>query len=199
MTEFIYTEKTDPVKSGSRSSEVIECLYYNEKTKELLVGVVDSNNAYVYSGVPRHVYTGFANAVSKGYFWNKVVKRQYGPADDAGWTDEVNFIEYGKENLNAGPTVGTPKGLADKTSSSVLVFPLKAEAAPLPVPVDANEVVFDDAVSSTVVFSMGGETKTVDFNDKTSVRDAVAEITRIAEILGLGKSLTIKKVTINFE
>lgn len=198
MTDFIYTEKTDPVKSGSVPSQVIDCLYYNEKTKELLVGVVDSNNAYIYEGVPRHVYVSFASAISKGYFWNKIVKKQYGPADDAGWTDEVNFIEYATPST---ASVGTPKGLTENlTGAQVLAFPLKSEPTPAPVKQNATaEVKFDDAKSTTVVFNMGGDDKTVDFDDKVTVVDAVKEISRIADMLGLGANLTIKSVTVNFE
>ena len=198
MTDFVYTEKTDPVKSGSRPSQVIECLYYNDKTKELLVGVVDTNNAYIYEGVPRHVYVAFVGAVSKGYFWNKIVKKQYGPADDAGWTDEVNFIEYGSQ---ATATAGTPKALNDNTGANVLLFPLKAEpeAAPVKVKTEASEPVFKDAKSADVKFNLGGRDAVTTFTGTQTVSAAVAEITQIAETLGLGEALVIKAVTINFE
>ena len=202
MTDFTYTHKTDPVLSGSRPSEVLSYLYYNEKTKELLVGVKDNNNAYVYTGVPKHVYDAFAIALSKGYFWNKIVKPQYGPADDAGWADEVNLVEYGSVRIQG--TVGTPKGLTDATaatSASVLAFPLSTDK-PQVAQIKQNataEVTFDDAIGTTVLFNFGGEDRTVDFDDKFTVRDAVAEVSRIADMLGMGKTLTIKAVTVRFE
>jgi len=205
VTTFTYTEYTNPVMSGNQPSEAIDSLYYNDKTKELLVGAASSGEAYVYTGVPRHVYVAFKEAVSKGFFWNKIVKRQYGPSKDVGWTDEVDFVEYGRHLAAAG----TPKGLTTneqtKTSTNVLAFPLKSEptvasaAVHTGDPSKAVEVQFDDAIGTTVVFSMGGDDKTVDFDDKYTVRDAVAEVSRIADMLGIGSNLVIKAVTVRFE
>lgn len=208
---FTFTDSADPVTSaGGRPSEAIESLYYNSGTKELLVGLVESGRSYLYTGVPVHVYSAFKSAVSKGYFYSKIVKTQYGPGDNFGRTDEVDYVQHGTVHaLPLRATAGTPKGLVtsrdtrDTTSASVLAFPLKTEAAPqvpnsLPVPAK-QELKFDDAVSSTVTFNMGGDDKAVDFNDKTTVSEAVAEVTRIAEMLGLGEELLIKSVTVHFE
>lgn len=195
MTTFNYTHEIDPVTSaGGNPSKAIEYLYYNDRTKELLVGLVESERAYLYKGVPQHVFVAFQNAVSKGYFYSKIVKSNYGPAECLGWTDDVDFIDVNAPVASAG----TPKGLTTnentKVSANVLAFPLSTE----PKPVTA-EVKFDDAVSTDVVFNLGGSDATTTFNDVVTVSGAVAEITRIAEMLGLGEALTIKSVTVNFE
>lgn len=199
---FNYTDSVDPVTgAGGKPSEAVECLYYNANTKELLVGLIESEKAYVYTGVPTHVFVAFKNAVSKGFFYSKIVKTQYGPGEPVGFTDEVVYRDVSVTPAQAG----TPKGLTTnentKVSTNVLAFPLKTEpsVAYATVSTSAPEVKFDDAVSTTVVFNMGGNDATTDFNDKTTVSEAVAEISRLADMLGLGKALTIKSVTVHFE
>lgn len=204
MTTVTYTHHTD-----NFTSEVVDEIFYNEKTKELAVVLNDTENVYKYTGVPVHVWNAFAQSVSKGYFYNKLVKAQYGPADNLGWADGVIFEEAGEAqvyHIHAGNAVGTPKGLRttpstkDSTSASVLAFPLKAESTTAPVKQKATaEVKFDDAVSTDVVFNLGGADATTTFDDATTVSEAVAEITKIAEMLGLGQALAIKSVTVNFE
>lgn len=195
--KFIFTDEVNPVVGqNGRPSEAVSWIYYNEKTKELLVGLAESEKAYLYHGVPVHAFSGFKNAVSKGYYYSTLVKRNYGPGDFFAWSDDVRVEKAQDAKVTA---IGTPKGLTTNentiVSSSVLAFPLKTEDKSY----KSDGAVFDDAKSTSVVFNMGGDDKTVDFNDKKTVKDAVAEISRIADMLGLGSSLLIKSVTVHFE
>jgi hypothetical protein len=203
MTTVNYTHR-----KSDFASEVVDEIFYNEKTKELTVVLNDTENVYKYSGVLVHVWNAFEQAVSKGYFYNKLVKPTYGPASNLGWADTVSFEDANEAqvySIHAGNSVGTPKGLTTnedtKVSTNVTAFPLKAEstATYATVHTSAPEVKFDDAISTDVVFNLGGSDATTTFNDVVTVSGAVAEITRIAEMLGLGKALTIKSVTVNFE
>lgn len=180
MTDFQYTDALEDIDSSA-----VDDAYYNVNDKTLLVVLASSEDAYVYTGVPSYVWSAFKSASSKGSYYATQIKRNYGPAKPLGNVWDLDIDEATTASVTPiAPyvTLGTPKALVDntKTSSSVEAFPGVSKA------------------TTTVTFETdGGVRKEVDFNDKSTVDEALAEFSRLATMLGV--DLKVKAVTVNFE
>ena len=79
---FTYTHVWDSIDSS-----FVEEVYYNERTRELLVCLEDTENGddpewYAYKDVPKAVVLNWMeNEESKGRFYNLSIKPAYGPGD----------------------------------------------------------------------------------------------------------------------
>lgn len=190
MTDFQYTDALEDIDSSA-----VDDAYYNVNDKTLLVVLASSEDAYVYTGVPSYVWSAFKSASSKGSYYATQIKRNYGPAKPLGNVWDLDIDEASTASvtpiapyvtLGNPPTAatGTPKGLTlsenAKVTTSAEAFPGVSKA------------------TTTVTFETdGGVRKEVDFNDKSTVDEALAEFSRLATMLGV--DLKVKAVTVNFE
>lgn len=122
-------------------SDLTPEVHYNANTRDLMVNLDPADDAetdvlYVYHNVPQAVFDEFRNADSKGAFYNRVIKRTYGPGDLLGDYLDIEEIEVSVNEpepvLTSVPSttsmggdgtfrwnvpihaVGTPKALVEK-------------------------------------------------------------------------------------
>ena len=62
----------------SVSSSAISRIEYKEASSTLSIWFVSSGGPYDYYGVPRSLYERFLSAPSKGSFFNRYIREQYG-------------------------------------------------------------------------------------------------------------------------
>lgn len=191
MSDFVYTDSVD-----GRNSSAVEEAWYNVYDKTLLVALVESEKSYLYSGVPSWVWSQLKGAPSLGSFYATTVKRNYGPGNALGWTDDLDIVEYGVPAANMGSVtpihgVGTPKGLTLAPNASVTT---KAEAFPLSVVSDSKPVLLKHEVIFT---STGSENERLYVTEAENIDDATSQLDEVAEMLDL--NFTVKRVTVHFE
>jgi len=186
--EILYTD------SWSGSSRAIEEAVYDAETKTLYVSL--SSGGYAYDNVDEYTWKSFKNAFSKGRFYAKTIKRDFGPGRALDW-DAFDYAEEREVSVPApdmGPvtssTVGMPKAMtysptATVTNISTPVFNL--QAAPLA-----------DTLRHTVRFRVDGGTEVKSYTlTAADVNEAVAEVNGIADALGV--EFTVTEVVVHFE
>lgn len=191
MTDFQYTDSLKNIDSSA-----VKQAYYNTHDKTLVVVMRSNGNAYRYDGVPSWVWSEFTRSSSKGTTFATKIKPSYGPSKFLGVGSRLNFAEYSVTAPSmASPrypltvaqppvapgrraAVGTPKALTDNTSAFAEAFPSKTW--------------------TSVKFQSAGGVKTATFKDISEVSEALKEIQRLADILGLD-NLKVKEVTTHFE
>lgn len=205
MSDFEYTEALP-----NSNSTAVKAAYYNVDDKTLLVVMRENGNAYRYDGVPSWVWADFKRSSSLGHFFATTLKRSYGPAKYLGTGNRLSIVQKGAVasvtplpkrthehySLGTAPApravVGTPKGLTLASDAKVTT---KAEAFPLTVaPAPAQGVL---KATTSVLFEAFGADKTVAFDDKSTVDEALVEFNRIANAMGV--SAKVKAVTVHFE
>jgi hypothetical protein len=195
MTDFNYTDALEDIDSSA-----VDAAYYNVNDKTLAIITQTSDTVYRYTGVPSWVWSAFKEARSKGTYFATRIKRDYGPSTVLGYEDDIVFYDNNKVasvtplrtggyvSLTPAPAqptaaAGTPKGLSDPaTSSSVSAF--------------GGNAVGVRKATTTVYFESNGD-KSVDFDDQSTVDEALAEFNRITSMLGM--DAVVKAVTVHFE
>lgn len=99
--QFVYTHVFDA------DSEVIETVYYSQKTRDLFVAL-NSGSIAGYKNVPLWVYDQFAGSSSKGRFWNRDIKNRF-----ATQSGDVVFVPY--EKSEEFPTAEEVSEMAERT------------------------------------------------------------------------------------
>lgn len=190
-------------------SDLVGEAYYNEGTRELVVLLGFDGEAYKYDSVPPSVYRELVAASSVGGYYNRVVKRDYGPGTHLGtlgWDNEEFFVNGYKAPamaavVNEGPYLSlAPEGVSvqgghfelNKSGDSYfsLVTPTPARFG-----ADLSETA---TLRHDVVFTVNGaeaeKSYTVDSVDLDGAVDALDEI---ADMLGV--DVSVKRVTVHFE
>jgi hypothetical protein len=173
---FTVTDEMTP------DSSAVQDAYYNEETKDLYV-ILTGGTGYRYSDVPFNVWGWFKSAGSKGEYYAKTIKRQYGPGDNLGHTNDWEFDVVAPKAPDMGPVL-TIKGNAATTLSSNTIS-INADSWK---PVRKHTVKFNSGISDR---EYSVEVK--------SVEEAVQDLMRIAEILGLTGEIKVKEVVTHFE
>lgn len=203
MSDFTYTDSQKNIDSSA-----VRHAYYNTDDKSLVVVMRANGNAYRYDGVPSWVWSTFKGAPSKGTVFATTIKRSYGPSKFLGVGSRLDIREAGVPAANMGSVtplrkpqqyttlgnapvapgrraaVGTPKALVDNSTST------SVEALPSVQPRVRK-------ATTSVLFENGGVERSATFNDKSTVDEALAEVSRLASILGV--DLKVKAVTVHFE
>ena len=97
------------------ASSVVEEIYYNENTSELVV-VLRSGLGYLYQNVPYETFDDFYCAASAGSFYATNIKRNFGPGENLGYVLDTDF-ERAPELVTTG--VGMPKNLVYASNAKV--------------------------------------------------------------------------------
>ena len=189
--------------SEVNSSLVYEA-YYNSATRELVV-VLDSEDGYLYKGVPQHVYDELVSGrVSAGRYYGKTIKRGYGPGERLGYVgldNEDYFVyAYPAPSMEA---VGTPKGLSYASDAKVDGSPVVSLGADgtsrfvdlAPKAEEPREVTYRHAVNFTVD-GLGNDVRVYNV-ETTSVDKAVDALSEATAALGL--DVNVKGVWVSFE
>jgi hypothetical protein len=132
-----YNEETDEFEATdsfeSPLSSLVDEVAYDSESHELLVSL--HSDSYLYKGVPVSVYRDFAKAWSKGGFYNRVIKKEYGRGESVGWDAEVVEKTTPAPDMGSVTTSGTPFNVTTSGAGfSGITFPLtipeKEEEAP---------------------------------------------------------------------
>ena len=195
MSIFNYTSSL----GGVVSSAAVDAVYYDRDSENLaavLHGVV-----YVYSNVRELEYwkltrgSGHSGSIGAAF---AEFKKDFGPANNWGSVQNVNFrAEEDPANVLQFP-VGTPKGLTYAEGATVTnvgqeshvttIYNLSSPESPVGNTRGKYRVVFD---------VVDGKTGVPNTLEADSVEDAVAQTTEIAQMLGL--EFKVKEVTVYFE
>lgn len=62
-------------------SSAIQEIGYDETTQTMKVKFVEGDTTYIFCNVPKHVFSSFLNASSKGIFYHERIKGRY-PCED---------------------------------------------------------------------------------------------------------------------
>lgn len=198
MSDFEYTDSLEDIDS----SAVVDA-YYNINDKSMLVVLASNEDAYIYTGVPSYVWSQFKAASSKGSYYATQIKRNYGPAKALGNSWLLDIAEYGGVPAPSMASVtpiapyvtlgnppssatGTPKGLTYASDAKVSTS----------VPVFGESEGVRKATTSVLIEGTNGE-HTVNFDDKSTVDEALAAIDELSSKLGV--SVKVKAVTVHFE
>lgn len=196
MTNIAYTRQ---VAIGN--SSLVDEVYYNENTRDLYVDL--DGPVYKYRGVPVEVVDKFEAAASAGAFYNTEIKRVFGPGDDLGhWehldydAEDVEVKTTGLTVYNAGnipaQTVYHAGGIVSATTPNTVhnTFSLK----PFPEGIKVEGVEREYAVTFEVIGILDHKTHTL---KASSVDEAVQTVLDLGKMLGL--NFIVREVCIRFE
>lgn len=193
-------------------SHAVEGALYDKTTKTFYVQL--ASGSYVYDNVPEDVWNSFKSALSKGRFYAKTIKRDYGPGTALDW-DALDYAEPRDDSVPAadmgpvtntfvssynfgGPvtttdTVGTPKNLSYSDKAVVdgkRVVPARTFNLQAPL--------LEQKLEHVVHFRVDGGTDVKQYTlSAESVSAAVATVNDIANALGL--EFTVTEVCVRFE
>lgn len=192
-------------------SNLVGEAYYNDSTRELVVLLGYDGEAYKYDGVPLNVYNELVSASSVGGFYNRVIKRDYGPGTylgSLGWDNTSYFINGYKAPAMAAPVVNegpyltlAPEGLSTSGGHFTVTSDEKDGSYFSLVAPNAVETV-DEGENFTlrheVVFTVNG---TEDEKTYSATAESVDEATKaLFEVAGmLDVQVRVRRVTVYFE
>lgn len=196
--ELVYTDKWDGY------SHAVETAIYDADTKTFAVELA-SGSVYAYKNVPEHVWNSFKASISKGRFYNKTIKKDYGPGTELDeWAVEeadkraYNAPDMGSVTATAGSLglTGTPKNLTYAADAKVDGKPVAEQRYSLVT--NLQPALLEDRLDHTVRFTVGDNTevKSYRFNAE-SVADAVAVVNGLGDAMGLEFKVT--EVVTHFE
>jgi hypothetical protein len=196
---FLYTHAFESYLDSS----LVESAYYDSVTTRLAVTLLDDDGdtafTYVYSHVPFGTYESFRHADSKGEYYNRVIKRQYGPGDNLGYMDDDDFTIRLSSIIDA--TQAAPVTITASNSPYVSLSAV-AEASQaeenfvsLERPESDERVTYKHVVHFTV--EGGNEVKTYTVEAGSNVHEATDALAESAKALGI--DVTVKGVFISFE
>jgi|SRR5690606_17439649 len=189
MSDFNYTMMFRP-----ENSSLVDGVWYNENTLELVVNL--GGSIYAYTGVPRERFNDFAAAQSAGGEYQSI-KRDFGPGRYMGHEYELYFLyEFPKRT----ESVGTPKALTDNTNDNLTVINMTSPGlVTLGNQGDSETTAStEDAIRHTVNFVIDGSlfSHTVHAG---SVGEAVGALNEVMHSLGMIRRVKVKEVVTHFD
>lgn len=176
-------------------SSVVHEAYYDRNSRKLAV-VLSSGEGYVYNNVPEYTYHELVDADSPGAYYNRVIKRTYGPATALGYVDSDDFThQYPAPDMSnvVSPVrlsgAVTPKNLTYAPNATVTSTTSGSYYVTL-----ANAPERNTTARFAVTFEVGGKSRTHTL-DAESFGAAEAAVVEIASMLDLTFDVKeIKKV-----
>jgi len=167
-------------------SSLVEDAYYNSETGDLFLEM--GNDVYRYVDVPVSVANELANAESAGRYYNSYIKGQFS-SDNLGYWGDLNYVDLNEEDEDEYEEEEEDSPILTANEVRTKVFSL--------TPIDTVNAVAGAIRKHTVVFTAGfaSAVKTYDVH-VASVDDAIAEIQKIADMLGV--KVTVRQVVVNF-
>lgn len=176
---FSYTHKYLP------SSTAIQEAYYNDEQQELVV-VVNGGTAYQYSDFDISDWNAFTSAHSAGHWYAKVIKREFGPGENLGFMNEEDSYFQEDQTVEA-PDMGPVWSFKGDLGVNTFVSATTGINAAM-----------SNIRKHTVRFNSGISDREYSVN-AVSVDAAVADLMRIARMLGIEEQITVKEVVTHFE
>lgn len=189
--EILYTD------SWSGRSSAIEEAAYDAETKTLYVSL--NSGGYAYDNVDESTWKGFKNAFSKGRYYAKNIKRDFGPGRVLDW----DAFDYAEAREPSAPATG-PQTFVTSTAQTYVGAPQAWTLAPnakvetVTRTFNLQAPILEESLRHTVRFTVGGGTdvKSYSFNAK-DVTEAVSEVNEIANMLG--QEFKVIEVVTHFE
>jgi len=190
-------------------STAVEEALYDAPTRTFYVEL-SSGGTYAYTGVPESVWNDFKRAVSKGRFYAKTIKREYGQGVYLGQSnlDSVEERDDSVEAADMGPvTAGTPQAWSYSSTATVDGKPVVALAGDgsgnvgptkFDLVTNLQPALLEDRLSHTVRFTVGDSTAVKSYRlDAKDVAEAVAVLNGIGDAVDL--EFKVKEVVTHFE